>query len=197
MGHHRKDRELRVAQRVGAIGNLGDVLRPDHQRAIQVAAAEVDLLAGPPGNGSIRRHDDDDERTPVARAGDDPVGRPAEQLLVVALELGLEDGAVHRSGIFEQDDGVGAVLDRHELVECGFGEPCLREVRKLHVEQLAEQICSKRRVVPDQLEHTLVQHRRHGDTTVVGGSDDRRGGLREHASATARTLRRLRATARA
>jgi hypothetical protein len=65
--------------------------------------------------------------------------------------------------IFEQHDGVGVVLDRHELIERGLGEPRLGEMRNLDVRELAEQAGGKRRLIPDQRDHALVNHGRHGD----------------------------------
>jgi len=97
------------------------------------------------------------------------VERPGELLARVGLELNFEDGAEHRlvlvvDEVDEQHDGVGVVLDRDELMERGFGEPCLGERRNLDVQEIAKQASRKRRPIPDQRDHTLmIQRGRHVD----------------------------------
>jgi hypothetical protein len=160
VGHHRQHRKLWLAHRAIAIGHLGDALRPDHARPKHHPVAQIDRLASPSRDPRIRRHRDHEERALIARAGGDRVERPRVPLAILALELDFEDGAKH--GLVpvvddvEQDDGVGVVLDRHQLSERRLGEPRFVEPRNLDLQQLAQQAGGERRVIPDQGDHALV-----------------------------------------
>lgn len=92
------------------------------------------------------------------------IERPGEPLARIGLELDFEDHAEHRlvgviDQVDEQHDGVGVVLDRYELMERCFGEPCLGEVRDLDVQDLAEQAGGKRGPIPNQRDDALVIQR--------------------------------------
>jgi hypothetical protein len=147
-----------------AIGHLGDALRAD-DAGYEDPVAELDGLAGPPCDRRVGTDHGQHERTLVTRAGGDGVERPGVPLAILALELDFEDGAQHGlvlvvDEVDEQHDGVGVVLDRHELVERRLGEPRLVELRNLDVQEVAEQAGGKRRVVPNQRDHALVHQRR-------------------------------------
>jgi hypothetical protein len=168
VGDDRQHGKLRLAHCSVGIGDLGDALRTYHARTKDHPVAEIDRLAGPPSDRWIGCHGDHDERALVVRAGGDGVERPRVALAILALELDFEDGAEHGLVFVvddvEQHDGVGVVLDGHELIERGLGEPRLVEPGKLDVQEVAEQAGSKRRVVPDQRDHAFVHQRwgRHG-----------------------------------
>lgn len=136
---HRQHGELRLARCQVVIGHLGDALRADHTRSKAIPAAEIDRLASPPRSRRVGSHDCYDERTLVAGARGDGIERPGEQLASVGLELDLADGPKHRlvlvvNEIDEQHDSVGVVLDRYELIERSFREPCLGKIRNLNVQ---------------------------------------------------------------
>jgi hypothetical protein len=90
-------------------------------------------------------------------AGAGCVDWPAEQLVVIALALGLDDRAQHRRVGLEHHDRVGPELDRDELIERDIGDPSGGEPRKLDAEELTQQVGGKRRLVPDQIEDTFVE----------------------------------------
>ena len=180
MGHHRQHGELRLAQRLVTIGHLGDALGADDPW-YEDPVAEIDRLGGPSRDRRVGRHHGQDEPTLVARAGGDRIERPRVPLAVLALELDFEDGAEHRLLLFveevhEQHDGVGVVLDRHELRERCLAESRLAEPRNVDVQEVAEQAGGKRRVVPDQRDHALVHQRwrRHDDNATLTGPSDNR-----------------------
>ncbi|HSK03105.1 MAG TPA: hypothetical protein VK932_17760 [Kofleriaceae bacterium] len=103
----------------------------------------------------------------MARAGGESIERPGEQLAGILLELGFDDRAEDRPVIGEQRDDIGVILDRHELRQRGLVEPCLGEGRHLDPEQIVQERGNELWLVPDELQQTLVEQRRHRGTVPV------------------------------
>lgn len=83
-----------------------------------------------------------------------------------APELGFNDHAEHRLPIDEQHDGIGVVLDRHEVVDRRLRESGLGKPRDLDLHQL-EYVGDERRLIANQGEQTFMKLGNHGVNIVA------------------------------
>lgn len=67
----------------------------------------------------------------------------------------------------KQQDEVGSILRRHQLVEGGLLRPDLRVVRKVQSKDPLEELRRQRLALPEELDQHLVQRGGHGAASCI------------------------------
>jgi hypothetical protein len=97
----------------------------------------------------------------VSGASADGVHRPRERLVRIDSELRFDNDPEDGRIVDEQDDGVGPVLGRNELVERRLSQSRFSEARHGDAQQFTQEVRRELGLLTHQGDDPLVEQRRH------------------------------------
>src|SRR3954471_14379022 len=160
---------------LGAAGRLARVRHYRNGGAAQYRGAQdeagdsgLDRLRAPPGDGRLRRHDQEGRRAAMDSPRHRHVGGPTETLSGVGRQLDLDDDYPDGSSVAEKEnDDISPVFGGLGLGQVGGGDAGLGVVRKREAEHLDEDLGGQRRSVFEEIHQDLVGHGGHKGRGLV------------------------------